>query len=776
MYTKKYNQDLINTFCIHFLSDSDAELSSNGGKLELNSKHITVHQTSEEESDNEGRRTASLGDLSKLEFTTCPSGPRSNNGTLERAQSLEMSDPINQVIAGKATPKKRKAPLSDPTDTTDFKEPRLSDAANLDTLQRGRLKSAYEWGNLEDAIYDGKKENGNVSDTESIENETIRSKLSSSSMDMMTEVLAAADKFDKEVQDIDLNEVINVVTKTEIIDNNDVVKKEIKHEAFVVNWDPKETENKIANAIKLNTAEQLNQNIDETRKFIEIESRNGVMHGEKPTNGMAYSPEPISIDDADHLSHNNQIHNVETITISPVQFQINNNESAEPDAQQIDSDSKLEIHDSDQIKIINYGSNMPDDVKVTRIPFGSLERPKSEVFKKLIAEQISVDDHHQHTKVPNGISTTKIVLDDDGNDIETTTTTTTTSVSSYTENGPISLTLGGHMESDLTESSQISPVFSSDGHGVNSISISSTESNIRPESRKDVLNVDNIVTISTEGSQPSSIIMIDDENLNFTLQTINDDALPAISPPAIAAKPPASSMTLSNIPQSLPQPHPRASKDEVIIIESLSSKKVLQDKLQPLPRSNGDISPPPKNFVTEIRLQNSRQDNKQIGNTDADQMNNINNNNQQQTHVTNILETNANATQLNNIHTNKSVIVEEEYIPRNSEIKFTTSTYESPPRHFEKRHSHIDQIRSNFERNHSSEIPVPIRKSAPAGTTTPTSPISTSTSNARTSPSKIPVFHSQKSSENLLKNNGNVNKVSVTVTSIKNSSRNPSGK
>lgn len=743
-------------------------MSINGGKLELNSKHITVHQTSEEESDNEGRRTASLGDLSKLEFTTCPSGPRSNNGTLERAQSLEMSDSINQVIAGKATPKKRKAPLNDPSDTADFKEPRLSDAAatNLDTLQRGRLKSAYEWGNLEDAIYDGQKENGNVSDTESIENETIRSKLSSSSMDMMTEVLAAADKFDKEIKDIDLNEVINVVTKTEIIDNNDVVKKEIKHEAFVINWDPKEN-NKVVNTIKVHTADQNNQNIENTKKFIEIESRNGI-HDEKPTNGVAYSPEPTSIDDGEHQSHHHHIQNVETITISPVQFQMSNNESVEADTQQMDSDIKFEKHDSDQIKIINYGSNIPDDVKVTRIPFGSLERPKSEVFKKLIAEQTSVDDHQQHSKVPNGISTTKIVPDNDMSDIET----TSANASSFTESGPISLTLGGHIESDLTESSQISPVFSSDGQGVNSISISSTESNIRPESRKDVLNVDNIVTITTDGSQPSSIIMIDDEKLNFTLQTINDDASPAIVPPVIAAKPPASAMSVSNNPQLLPQPQPRASKDEVIIIESLSSKKVQQEKQQPLPRSNGDISPPPKNFVTEIRLQNSRKDNKQIGNNDAEQINNVNNNIQQQTQVTNISETNAN----HDNHTGKSVIVEEEYIPRNSEIKFTTSTYESPQRHFEKRHSHIDQIRSNFERNHSSEIPVPIRKSAPAGTSTPTSPVSTPTSTARTSPSKIPVFHSQKSSENLLKNNGNVNRVSVTVTSIKNQSRNPSGK
>lgn len=644
-----------------------------------------------------------------------------------------MSDTINQAIVGKITPKKRKAPLTDPADSTDFKEPRLSDVAmdSLDTLQRGRLKSAYEWGNLEDAIYDGKKENGNISDTESIDNEMSMSKLSSSSIDMMTEVLAAADKFDKEIKDIDLNEVINVVTTSELAtakteaanmnENNGVPKRDIKHEAFVINWEP-ESKPILAKALP----NEYTSNIHDTKKFIEIESRNG-FHTEKQTNGTTHSPEPVEEDN---------LHKVETITISPAaQFQYKSSEFTDADAH-MNETAALEKNDSDQVKIINYGSNMPDDVKVSRYPFGSLERPKSEVLKKLIAEQISAEEHH---KIPNGISSTKIVPDPDTVSIETANT--------YSTSGPISLTLGGHIESDLTESSQISPVFSSDGQGVNSISISSTESSIRPESRKDqlpsMLAPESVVTITTDGSQPSSIIMIDDEKLNFALQTLKDEPAPKVS----------------NIPQPSP---PRAAKDEVFIIESLSSKKVQESQI---PRINGDLSPPPKSFVTEIRLQNSRKDHK-INMDDVDET--IDTNTQELTSTVGKL---TNATSPTPIvhHTEKSVIVEEEYIPRNTEIKFTTSTYESPQRPFEKRHSHIDQIRSNFERNYNSEIPVPVRKSAPAAT----SP----TSNVRTSPSKIPVFHSQKSSDNLLKNgNGNVNRVSVTVTSIKNSSRNPSGK
>lgn len=726
------------------ISDSDAELS-NGGKLELNSKHITVHQTSEEESDNEGRRTASLGDLSKLEFTTCPSGQRSNNGTLERAQSLEMSDSINQAIAVKATPKKRKAPLNDPADVTDFKEPRLSDVAvnNMEALQQGRLKSAYEWGNLEDAIYDGTKENGNISDTESVENETTRSKLSASSMDMMTEVLAAADKFDKEIKELDFSEISHVV------------EKEVRNEAFVINCGPAESEPKISADEKKVPNIDYQTNINDTKKFIEMETRNG-FYAEKPTNGHPHSPEPSENEHA------------ESVTIAAVKHQI---ETADENVgEQIDADPS-DTNSSDQVKIINYGSNVSDDIKVSRYPFGSLERPKSEVFKKLIAEKITVTDE-PNQKVPNGISSTKIVPDNEEHSIETT----------YTEIGPISLTLGGHVESDLTESSQISPVFSSDGHGVNSISISSTESNVRPEPkprRQDALAAattatENVITISTDGSQPSSIIMIDDEKLNFTLQTVQDDEQSQESEPSASVTPPATppKPTASNIPQPTLF-RAGIGKDEVIIIESLSSKKMHQEK--PLPRSNGDISPPTKSFVTEIRLHNSRKDQKS---PDGHDEAHINENNNQKSNGSNGLNTSANTTMTslndssNHQHADNPIIVETDYIPRNSEIKFTTATYESSPRHVEKRHSHIDQIRSNFERNHNSEIPVPVRKSAPAAAASPTTP----TSNVRTSPSKIPVFHSQKSSDNLLKNNGSTNRVSVSVTSIKNSSRNPSGK
>lgn len=718
-------------------SDSDVEIGGKGVKhIELNSKHITVHQTSEEESDNEGRRTASLGDLSKLEFTACPSGNRSNTGTLERAQSLEISDANSPVTVCKVTPKKRKAPMNETTETNDFKEPRLSEPIidSLDTIQHGRLKSAYEWGNLEDAIYD-KKENGNASDTESLGNATPEKKISTGSMDMMSEVLAAADKFEREINDIQLNDVIEIVERVKIEERGEIPEAyEIKQETTTITWEPPEEEESYETD-KIESNNYANA-IDDTRRFIEEECLNG-FYSEPSIKEISPVMEKVEHIEANQMERK----------LPPPRRSIEKVESPTRDMDQDEWNKQEE----DQIRIINNGPSITDDGKVMKYPLASLDRPKSEVLKKLIAEHVPDDD----LKLTNGITTTKITSDTDQITVETVTTATR-----YSEVGPISLTLGGLNESDLTESSQISPVFSSDGQGVNSISISSTESVIRMEPKKEplptVLAVDNMVTVTTDDSQPSSIILIDDENLNFTVSTIDDvsESTKAVPPP----------------------PPPRTSKDEVFIIESLSSKKV-----QETPElSNGDQKSP-KNFVTEICLRNTNKDHelnlKNLNKTLNEQKMSPDENTMSrvsaiptarsiQSSTTKITSNNSSASTT----PEKPVIVEEEYIPRNSEIKFTTSTYQSP-RNFEKRNSHIDQIRSNFERNHNSEIPVPIRKTSAPNTPPPTS------SSVRTSPSKIPVFNSQKSSDNLLKNNGNVKTgVSVSITSIKNSSRNPSGK
>ncbi len=629
----------------------------------MNSKHITVHQTSSEESDNEERRTASLGDLSKFEKPIAPTTMvHSQNGTLERAQSLEISDGTAANVQSKITPKKRKAIPE--TENSEFKEPRLSmDLSNLDTLQRGRLKSSYEWGNLEDAIYDNMNGSGHSDD------DLDESKKDSS---MIAHVLNAADNIDKRVS------VESSVKSTQM--NGDAkTKNKKKAEAFSISWDNEDNE-----------IEEIPSNLEDTLKhFIESESRNG-FHDKAEENGF-----------------NNYAFNDEHISISPVHFRGSNHQTDN------NQDKPVKANDSDQIKIINYGTNMPDDVKVSRYPFGSLERPKSDVFKKL-ANQMSGEDISSKTITTNSTSKTTIKPE----------SSPTITNLNYTDMQPISLTMIEQEESDLTESSQMSPVFSSDGKGVNSISISSMEVKIRPDSRKDVLpgmlGRENIVTINADGSQPSSIIMIDDEKLDFTLQKLDDDTKPFAN---------------------------NLQKDEVIIIESLSSKK--------LPESQSTAKEDAKTFVTEIRVQTPNDEllDDDIDKDDLEALIEAALKND-----TNVLKCESPLPAYEPVEKSKTPSpTEREYIPRNVEMKFSTSTYESPQRHFEKRHSHIDQIRSAFEKNHSSEIPVLIRK-----TSNPTSTV-------RTSPSKIPVFNS-KSNDGTTKNGG------VTVTSIKNSSRNPSGK
>ncbi|KAL1517325.1 hypothetical protein ABEB36_001102 [Hypothenemus hampei] len=120
-------------------SDSEDERHNTSvNTIELNSGDITIHQIENEE---KSRRTASTGDLTKIKKP-----PRSNTGTLERAQSLDITDTSGPGLAKKSTYDAREDLLID-------KEPRLSLILDgLTTFQRNKLKTSTEWGNLEDAI------------------------------------------------------------------------------------------------------------------------------------------------------------------------------------------------------------------------------------------------------------------------------------------------------------------------------------------------------------------------------------------------------------------------------------------------------------------------------------------------------------------------------------------------------------------------------------------------------------------------------------------------
>lgn len=161
--------------------EQDADNHSSVNTIELNSSDITIHQTEEE---HQNRKTLSTGDLTKIKRTR-----KSSNGTLERAQSLDISDSGN---SGPGMSKKHKGvTLGDnfytESDENIFgkvmltKEPRLSLILDgLNTFQRSRLKKSTEWGNLEDAILKLNQEDETVSanDVRPVLNENPRHSLS----------------------------------------------------------------------------------------------------------------------------------------------------------------------------------------------------------------------------------------------------------------------------------------------------------------------------------------------------------------------------------------------------------------------------------------------------------------------------------------------------------------------------------------------------------------------------------------------------------------------
>lgn len=560
----------------------------------------------------------------------------------------------------------------------------------LDTIHSGRLRSANEWGNLADAIY-------NNQDTEDTANHKA------------AEIIATAHNI--------VEDVLNTVGGNE----NIVVAQEMHF-------------------TKTSTVEPLEDDEDEN-------------NSEKQKISIKSNTESDDIN----------IYPVSTIPISG---------------------TKINIHYDDD-KNEDYDTNIPDDMKVSRYPFGSLERPKSDVLKKLLSSQkIDIDlTTHVSGIADESSMNSKIIIGDN------------TNISNDNIGEPISLTLINNsdmIENDQTESSQISPIYSSNNNGINSINISSIELNILPENNMHYYkppqqqpNSDNIVTISTELSQPSSITMIDDEHLDFNLQTLEDE-----------------------------------DDEEFLKNERLLQELEFQEDLGILMKNETVKSNDSNktNFITEITVKSiTNKDNDENGSDNLDEdIIQINNNNNISIKNT---SREISVTRLNNnivdngsvVH--KSNIVKPTVLPRNTEIKFTTSTYESPQQQNnkinEKRVYHIDQIRSNFEKN--SEIPLPIRKSSITSSTSSLN--SSSTTITPKSPSKIPVFNSNKVSHstssladnsqrsppqyshinhsNNNHNNSNVNinttsnnnlnngnnRVSVSVTSIiRNQAKHPSGR
>lgn len=329
----------------NFFEDSKSNLSSNhdvhsvvslnnsdksekgSTTIELNNSDITIHSSplndtvSDDASvlDENERKAASLGDLSRFEMRAKTNKP--STGTLERAQSLDISADDAEIKESTLSPKKRKA--MSVVETTFFdsgnedilpdmidsekgvvikhKEPRLSlnigkpsTIEGLNTFQRNRLKKGSEFGNLEDAIV-----KGSSSSVESERNEE---------QDMSPKKSQAQFELYKE---------------SEPHETSDHLARRIMDENMKVHF-------KLVSEFAKSTSDGSNMSsLDSTQEIQPISSK---------------------------------------VESTPIKF-----------------DEKLTM---------SYDTNIPDDLKVSRNTYvNSLERPKSDMMKKLLAKNPILNVH-----------------------------------------------------------------------------------------------------------------------------------------------------------------------------------------------------------------------------------------------------------------------------------------------------------------------------------------------------------------------------------------------
>ncbi|XP_045781346.1 uncharacterized protein LOC123878245 isoform X1 [Maniola jurtina] len=324
------NQDVHSVVSLNNSDKSDNRSTT----IELNNSDITIHSSPLNETmrsasddtsllDENERKAASLGDLSRFELRAKTSKPAT--GTLERAQSLDISADDAEIQESTLSPKKRKA--MSVVETTFFdsgtedvlpdidsdkgvvikqKEPRLSlniaktsALEGLNTFQRNRLKKASEFGNLEDAIVKG----------------------SNSSM---------------ESSQNDSQEIFSRKSQT----NRDTTKES----------EPHETSDHLARRI-------MDENLKVHLKLV-----------------SEFAKSTSDGSNTSSLDSSQETNTVTETKTSPIKYE-----------------EKLTM---------TYDTNIPDDMKVSRSSYvNSLERPKSEMMKKLLAKNpifnVHIDQSNQ---------------------------------------------------------------------------------------------------------------------------------------------------------------------------------------------------------------------------------------------------------------------------------------------------------------------------------------------------------------------------------------------
>lgn len=347
-------------------SDSDVEIDnqSSVNTIELNSSDITIHQ-SEENDELQNRKTASTGDLTKIHRTN-----KSNSGTLERAQSLDITDTGIPALSKKRKAAKIEDIFDSRTNSDDSlygnallkKEPRLSLILDgLNTFQRSRLKKSTEWGNLEDAILKLNNDSG-----------------------------SSAEQFNLDTSDGDIPRTFSFGSKSPEFDALVNKINEIRQESpEIKNNGPEQIEaleKVVDNTVKISEIaikpeRKIKNQIWPSSEEISIETTkvNGL---HSPTNEVTETP-------AKYISDNNEISQIalpkEVEGPKPTQSSTNEeitlplSKSVEISQDFLYSERLASCNDMNNISSSMEDTNISDDIKVSRHSLGSLERQKPEI-------------------------------------------------------------------------------------------------------------------------------------------------------------------------------------------------------------------------------------------------------------------------------------------------------------------------------------------------------------------------------------------------------------
>ncbi|KAJ3663498.1 hypothetical protein Zmor_007754 [Zophobas morio] len=699
---KDYNSD----------SDLETDNQSSVNTIELNSSDITIHHAEDNE-DRQNRRTASTGDLTKIQRTR-----KSSSGTLERAQSLDITDTSIPTL----TKKRKGGRIEDDMGSQEdifgkvmmSKEPRLSLILDgLNTFQRNRLKKSTEWGNLEDAILKLNQED-----------ESFSSSNQNLSLDNMN--------FELGEKTVEFDALVNKINeiKRESMELSETIKEEnappVKPEKKIKNqiWPTfdLETSGNKANGSAIAAATRVEEKItlDDNPRLLTVEKRQRkpplLEPSEPPLSMETVTVEkkvtkPAVPEKKDFLlsspkkASSSYVPDKEEVTVKTSEDKLSNksDESKTTTTHPVEDVIYLNLidltrnfiftekiacsQDEDDFGYIGKDdTNISDDIKVSRHSLGSLERPKSDDAKMNVS---NITVNNLHTQNEENLHSLEMRVNEHGGE----------------------------------KSEEVSELYTT-----------ALDSTIRPD------HDTSKVTISTPD-------IIKNVTITEAINKLNNDVM--IHGP--------SSLTLE-IP-SEPEPKPNENKFSVDLQPVLPKEEPLETKPyddevdNTTPKNNSSLT-----YITEIQVLTPNNTNPSTNISEIEIIPNINSNGRNLDHEfedyvrnfeSNVKNFESNIQKFENRFEPppkpdlKSIIITdndaekelhkiheiaEEQLKKLPEMRFTTSSYESPKTP-EKRQSQIELLRSNFE------------KSPPKGPkpeTTPKSriPIATTAKTPPTSPER----------------------------------------